>query len=54
MVTDGQPDTATLLKQCKRRRLIATRARRRRKQCKRLGLAIPVTLRAMERKALLT
>src|SRR5437764_14176092 len=51
-VTDGLPDAATLLKQCERRRLIAIGARRRRKQRKRLGLAIPVLLGAAQRKTL--
>ena len=51
-VTDGLPDAATLLKQCERRRLIAIGARRRRKQRKRHGLAIPVPLGAAQRKTL--
>ena len=49
-VADGLPDAATLLKQCERRRLIAIGARRRRKQRKRLGLAIAVLLGAAQRK----
>ena len=49
-VADGLPDAATLLKQCERRRLIAIGARRRSKQRKRLGLAIPVFLGAAQRK----
>ena len=52
-VTDSLPDVATLLKQCERRRLIASGARRRRKQRKRLGLAIPVLFGAAQRKTLL-
>jgi len=52
-VTDGLSDGATLLKQRERRRLIAIGARRRRKQRKRLGLAIPVLLGAAQRKTLL-
>ena len=49
-VTDGLSDGATLLKQRERRRLIATRARCRRKQRERLGLPIPVLLGAAQRK----
>jgi len=49
-VTDGLPDLATLLKQCERRRLVTIGARRRRKQRKRLGLAIAVLLGAAQRK----
>ena len=51
-VTDGLPDAATLLKQCERRRRVAIGARRRRKQRKRLGLAIPVLFGAAQRKTL--
>jgi len=52
-ITDGLPDAATLLKQRQRRRVIAIGARRRRKQCKRLGLAIPIPLGPAQRKTLL-
>ena len=52
-VTNGLADIATLLKQCERRRVIAIITRRRRKERKRLGLAIPVPLGAAQRKTLL-